>query len=84
MLSILSQFPSTQSQHVMVDCCRSKLTNITSGVPPQCFGPVIVPPVDFRAFFHTGDRLTSYADDFTWIAVVPSSGISYSSRVPKP
>ena len=32
-LSILTQFLSNRSQHVMVDGCRSKLVNVVSGVP---------------------------------------------------
>ena len=32
MLSILTQFLSTRTQHVMVDGCRSKLVNDVSGV----------------------------------------------------
>ena len=32
-LSILTQFLSYRSQHVMVDGCRSKLVNVVSGVP---------------------------------------------------
>ena len=32
-LSILAQFLSDRSQHVMVDGCRSKLVNVVSGVP---------------------------------------------------
>ena len=44
-LSILTQFISNQSQHVMVDGCLSKLVNVESGVPQgsvlgaagQCF-----------------------------------------------
>ena len=32
-LSILTQFLSNQSQHVMVDGCQSKLVNVVSGVP---------------------------------------------------
>ena len=32
MLSILTQFLSDRSQHVMVDGCRSKLVNVESGV----------------------------------------------------
>ena len=31
-LSILTQFLSNRSQHVMVDGCRSKLVNVLSGV----------------------------------------------------
>ena len=32
-LSILTQFLSRRSQHVMVDGCRSKLVDVVSGVP---------------------------------------------------
>ena len=31
-MSILTQFLSNQSQHVMVDSCRNKLANVVSGV----------------------------------------------------
>ena len=33
MLSILTQFLSNRSQHVMVDSCRRKLVDVVSGVP---------------------------------------------------
>ena len=49
-LSILIKFISNRSQRVMVDGCRSKL--VTKSATGQCFGPVIVPPVHFVAFFH--------------------------------
>ena len=32
-LSVLTQFLSNRSQHVVVDGCRSKLVNLVSGVP---------------------------------------------------
>ena len=32
-LSVLTQFLSNRSQYVVVDCCRSKLVNLVSGVP---------------------------------------------------
>ena len=52
-LSILTQFLSNRSKHVLVDGCQSKMVNVVSGVPPgKCFGCVIVPPVHFGAFFH--------------------------------
>ena len=51
-LSTLIQFLSNRSQDVMVDGCTSKLVNVVSGVPQQCFGPVIFPPVHFGDFFH--------------------------------
>ena len=37
MLSILTQFLSNRSQHVMVDGCQSKLVNIVSGVLKAVF-----------------------------------------------
>ena len=54
-LSILTQFISNRSQHVMVDGCRSKMVNVVSGVPQaQCFRPIIVPPLHLGAFFYSG------------------------------
>ena len=35
-LSILTQFLSDRSQHVMVGGCRSKLVNVVTGVPQGC------------------------------------------------
>ena len=41
-LSILTQFLSDRSQHVMVDGCRSKLVNVVSGVPQgSVLGPLL-------------------------------------------
>ena len=54
-LSILTQFLSNRSQHVMVDGCRSKLLNVVSGVPQGVFWPIIAPSIHFRAFFHFGE-----------------------------
>ena len=40
--SILTQFLSDRSQHVMVDGCRSKLVNVVSGVPQgRVLGPLL-------------------------------------------
>ena len=57
--TILTQFPSNSSQHVMLDGCRSKLINCVSAVNllPLC-QPIIVPPVHLGGVFHSGD----YAD----------------------
>ena len=42
MLSILTQFLLDQSQHVMVDGCRTKLVNAVSGVPQgSVLGPLL-------------------------------------------
>ena len=41
-LSILTQFLSNRSQHVMVDSCRSKLVDVVSGVPQgSVWGPLL-------------------------------------------
>ena len=54
-LSILTQFLSNLSWHVMVDGCRSKLVYVVSGVQHgSVFCPVIVPPVHMGTFFHSG------------------------------
>ena len=49
MLSVLTQFLSDQSRHVMVDGCHSKLINVVSGVPQ---GSVLGPPL---FFLHTAE-----------------------------
>ena len=42
-LSILTQFLSDRSQHVMVDGSRSKLVNVMSGVPQRSvLGPLLL------------------------------------------
>ena len=44
MLSILTQFLSKRSKHVMVDGCRSKLADVASGVPQSSvLGPLLFP-----------------------------------------
>ena len=74
-LSILTQFLSNRSQHVMVYGCLSKLVNVVSGVPQQCFGPVIVPSVHSELFCILENKLICYADDSTSKAVAPSPGV---------
>ena len=39
------------------------------------FWPVIVPPVHFVAFFHSGKDAIGYADDSTLMADVPSQAL---------
>ena len=42
-LSLLTQFLSNRSQHVMVDGCRSKLVNVLLGVPQgSVLGPLLM------------------------------------------
>ena len=47
-LSILTQFLSNRSQHVVVNCCRSKLG--------KCIGSAVLPPVRRRAFHRSGKQ----------------------------
>ena len=74
-LSILTQFLSNRSQHVMVDGCRSKLVTVVSGVPQ---GSVLLPLLFLlytsELFSVLKKTLIGYADDFTLMAVVPSPG----------
>ena len=72
MFSKLTQSLSSQLQHAMVDCCRSKLVNVVSGVPQ---GSVLFLLYTSELFSILENMLIGYADDFILIAVVPSPGI---------
>ena len=62
--SILTQFISNRSQHVMLDSCQSKLVNVASGVPQsRVLGPSLFLLVHLGGFFHTGNTLIGDADD---------------------
>ena len=75
-LSILTQFLSNRSQHVMVDGCRSKLVNVVSGVPQgSVLGPLLFLLYISELFSILENKLISYADDSTLIAIVPSPGL---------
>ena len=70
-LSILTQFLSSGSQHVMVDGCRSKLVNVVSGVPQgSVFGPLLFLLYTSGLFSILENKLIRYADDSTLMAVV--------------
>ena len=72
-LSILTQFLSYRSQHVMVDGCRSKLVNDVSGVPQgSVLGPLLFLLYTSDLFSILENKLICYADDSTLIAVVQS------------
>ena len=76
MLSILAQFISDRSQHVMVDGCRSKLVNVVLGVPQgSVLGPLLFLLYTSELFSILETKLIGYADDSTLIAVVPSPGL---------
>ena len=76
MLSILRQFLSNRSQHVMVDGCRSKLVNVVSEMPQgSVLGPLLFLLYTSELFSILENKLIGYADDSTGIAVVPSPGL---------
>ena len=76
MLSILRQFLSDRSQHVMVDGCRSKMVNVVSGVPQgSVLGPLLFLLYTSELFSILENKLIGYADDSTLITVVPSPGL---------
>ena len=65
MLSILIQFLSNRSQHVMVDGYWSKMVNIVSGVlQGSVLGPLL--------FVLYTSELFSILDDFSFMNVLPS------------
>ena len=76
MLSILTQFRSNRSLHVMVDGCRCKLANVVSGVQQGCvLGPLLFLLYTSELFSILKNKLMGYSDDSTLMAVVPSPGV---------
>ena len=72
-MSILTQFLSNRSQHVMVDGCRSKLLKVVSGVPQDSvLGQSLFPLYTLELFSILENKLIGYADDSTLMAVVLS------------
>ena len=74
-LSILTQFLSNRSQHVMVDGCWSKLVDVVSGVPQSVLGPLLFLLYTTELFSILENKLIGYADDSTLMSVVPSPGV---------
>ena len=76
MLSILTQFLSNRSQHVILDGCRSKLVNVVLGVPQgSVLGTLLFLLFTSDLFYILENKLIGYADDSTLIAVVPFPGV---------
>ena len=75
-LSILTQFLSNRSQHVMVDGCQSKLVNVVLGVPQgNVLGPLLFLLYTSELFSCLENKLIGYTDDSTLMAVVSSPGV---------
>ena len=84
-LSILTQFLSNKSQHVMVDGCRSKLVDVVSGVPQgSVLGPLLCLLDTSELFSILENKLIGYADDFFDGCCAIAKRYGYSSRVPDP
>ena len=75
-LSILTQFLSNRSLHVMVDGSQSELVDVVSGVPQDSFlDPLLFLLFTSEPFSILENKLIGYADDSTLMAVVPSPGV---------
>ena len=80
MLSILTQFLSARSQHLMVDDCGSKLVNFVARVPHQemwlYFGPVLQSPP-----LTTGGTMLKESDDHVILRVTFESKITFEKHL---
>ena len=75
-LSVLTQFLSNRSQHVMVDGCQSKLVDVILGVPQYSFlGRLLSLLYTSELFSFLENKLIEFADDSTLMAVVESPGV---------
>ena len=72
-LSTLTQFLSNRSQRVMEDGCRSIMINVVSRVPQgRALRSLVFLLYNSNLFFILENKLISYADDYTVMAVLPS------------
>ena len=75
-MSMLTQFLSNRSQHVIVDGCRSKPVIVVSGVPQGCgLGPLLFLLYTSELFYILENKLIAYADDSTLMAFMPSPDV---------
>ena len=82
-MSILTQFLSNCSQHVIVNGCQSKLVNVVSGVPQgSVLGPLLYLLYTSELFSILENMLIGYTDDYTLMAAVPSPGIRVAVAEP--
>ena len=82
-LSILTQFFSNRSQHVMVDGCRSKLVNVVSRVRHgSVSGPLLFLLYTSELFSILENKLICYADDSTLMTGVPFPAVRVAVAEP--
>ena len=75
-LSILTQYLSNRSRHVIVDGCWSKLVNIVSRVRQgSVLGPLLFLVHTSELFSILKNKLIGCSDDSILLTVVPSPGI---------
>ena len=75
-MSLLTEFPSNRLQHVMVDDCWSKLADVVLGVQQgSVLGPLLFHLYTSSFFSILENKLIGYADDSTFMVVVPSPGV---------
>ena len=75
-LSILTQFLSNRSQHVIVDGCRHKLVDAVSGGPQaSVLGPLLFLLYTSEFISILENKLIGNADDSSLMAIVPSPGV---------
>ena len=73
--SIGSALWVSEAQFVLVDGRRSKLVNVVSGVPQgSVLGPLLFLLYTSVLFSILENKIIGYADDSTFMAVVPSPG----------
>ena len=76
MLSVLTQFLTNRSHHVLVDGCRSKLVKVVSGVPQgSVLGQLLFLLYTSELFSILKNKPIGYTDYSTLMAVVPFSGV---------
>ena len=63
-------------QHIMMDCCQSKLVNVVSGVPHgSVYGPLLYLQYTWEQFSIMENKLIGYAYDSTLMDVMSSPDI---------
>ena len=82
MLSILTQFLSNRSQHVMMDGCRSKLVNVLSGVPQNNVLALLLSLLHTSELFSIlENKQIGYADNLALMAVMPCLGMRVTAAL---